>query len=455
MQRTNLNPEQKDYEEKANRILKQLSQKLAKSISEFSLLLHSCPLKATGRNMPISTDGKYILYNPAYILEHYKTEGAQRLVYELMHVCLHLLFGHPEESRKYKHHDVLWNLQDQMVHTIAHGIMAGASTDWMNSQLTSLVSDYYHMVNQKKDGLSVDTKQKKNALAELKQEDFSSDNHTLWLKQADGSQNTISIVIDGSGCTSEQIQEIKQFVQKLANCFNQNLREEFGNSVGQTEMKCEALADSYDWRDMVQKVLQPKVLWREQEQIFDRALYTYGLELYEDIPLIEPCEIEEEKASLGGIVIAIDTSGSCSGDIAGQFLAGIELVLLEIQPFMEPEQDIVLLQCDTQIQSEEYYRPKDVKKGMFEEKILRGFGGTSFEPVFRYVNEKNEREYSGKNRVFDTLIYFTDGMGDFGEFSEMEVDAKVIFVIPKEADLEIESLALPEYIEVIQMEGSK
>lgn len=442
MQCENLNPEQIDYDEKARRILKQISQKLAKSISEFSLLFHACPLKKTKRKIPISTDGKYIFYNPNNVLEQYKTEGTQRLVYELMHVLLHLLFGHPEESRKYRHHDVLWSLQDRMVHTIAHGIMVGSSMELMRSQLNPVLTEYYHRINHKTGEVTADTKCN----------EFSSDNHTLWLKQASTPENSIGIVIDSSGCTREQMQDIEQFVQKLMSHFNQKLREKYGVSAGQTKMEYEALYDSYDWRDMLGKLLRPKVLWREQEQIFDHALYTYGFDLYEDTPLIEPCEVEEEKIFLGGIAIAMDTSGSCGGDTAGRFLAGVEQVLLEIRSFMELEQEIVLLQCDTQIQSEEYYRPRDVQKGMFAEKTLRGFGGTSFEPVFRYVNEKNERKYSGKSRVFDTLIYFTDGMGDFGDFSEIEVDAKVIFVMPKDGEVLAENLNLPEYIDVIQME---
>jgi predicted metal-dependent peptidase len=55
--------------------------------------------------------------------------------------------------------------------------------------------------------------------------------------------------------------------------------------------------------------------------------------------------------------------------------------------------DIKILQCDTQIRSEEDY------KGKFEMKVV-GRGGTDFDPVL---------EYYERHKEFTSLIYFTDG----------------------------------------------
>lgn len=464
IQKEKLNPEQMDYEEKSNRIIKQLLHKMGKSIPEFSMLIHSHPLKTTKRKISISTDGKYIIYNPGYVMEQHRTEGLPKLVYELMHVLLHLLFKHPEASSKYKHREILWSLQDKMVHAIVKGMMLGTSTEWIISQITPVASDYYHEMNKNVEPLQSNTLESYNARnnfakSHISKIDYSrsecySDDHSLWLRENTNSQNSITFIIDNNNCSEEQIQEIKQFVQNIVKCFNQSLRHEYGFAAGQAEREFDAVSDRYDWCDVVQNILQQRIVWHEQETIFDRALYTYGFDLYEDIPLIEPCETEEEKIALGGIAIAMDTSGSCGGEMASHFLAGVEQILLEIRQFMSPEQEIVLLQCDSQIQAEELYMRRDVKKGMFSQKTLKGFGGTSFVPVFRYVNERNERNYFEKNKIFDTLIYFTDGEGDFGEFSDMEVDARVIFVIPKTEDFIEDGLNLPEYIEVIHMEES-
>ena len=52
---------------------------------------------------------------------------------------------------------------------------------------------------------------------------------------------------------------------------------------------------------------------------FDYSFYTYGLQLYEKMPLIEPLEYKEIKA-IKEFVIAIDTSGSTSGELVQTFL---------------------------------------------------------------------------------------------------------------------------------------
>lgn len=95
-------------------------------------------------------------------------------------------------------------------------------------------------------------------------------------------------------------------------------------------------------------------------------------------------------------VLAIDTSGSTSRDLPR--FAG-ELMNL-LNSFGQYELKVIC--CDARVQSVETYTPDtpfDWKKIKF-----KGGGGTSFTPVFDYVNEN----------LPDTeiLMYFTDGFGD-------------------------------------------
>ena len=55
------------------------------------------------------------------------------------------------------------------------------------------------------------------------------------------------------------------------------------------------------------------------DEEFDYVYYTYGLRLYENMPLIEPLEYKEVKR-IREFVIAVDTSGSTSGDLVQKFL---------------------------------------------------------------------------------------------------------------------------------------
>lgn len=53
---------------------------------------------------------------------------------------------------------------------------------------------------------------------------------------------------------------------------------------------------------------------RLSDEEFDNNYYTYGLDFYGNMPLIEPLEYSERKL-IREFVIAIDTSGSVRGDV--------------------------------------------------------------------------------------------------------------------------------------------
>ena len=53
---------------------------------------------------------------------------------------------------------------------------------------------------------------------------------------------------------------------------------------------------------------------------FDYIPYLYGLARYGNLPLVEPLEYTET-SKVEELVIAIDTSGSCSAGTVQQFLA--------------------------------------------------------------------------------------------------------------------------------------
>ena len=89
------------------------------------------------------------------------------------------------------------------------------------------------------------------------------------------------------------------------------------------------------------------------------------------------------------ILVAIDTSGSVSMPEYQEFFGQIKTLM--------PLADFHVLECDAAIQHEYNFNgiiPQD----------LHGGGGTSFEPVIQY--------YLNNKKLYDTLIYFTDGYCD-------------------------------------------
>lgn len=97
-------------------------------------------------------------------------------------------------------------------------------------------------------------------------------------------------------------------------------------------------------------------------------------------------------------MVAIDTSGSTASDLKAFFseLCGI---LGSFGGYT-----ITMLQCDYVIQSVRTFSSDDGPLPPDIEWKARGFGGTSFVPVFRYVESHQDLEPS-------LLVFFTDGYG--------------------------------------------
>lgn len=73
---------------------------------------------------------------------------------------------------------------------------------------------------------------------------------------------------------------------------------------------------------------------KTNEDEFDYIFYTYGLQLYQNIPLIEPLEYKETKA-IKEFIIAIDTSGSTSGEIVQNFVQKTYNILKSTESFFQ------------------------------------------------------------------------------------------------------------------------
>ena len=98
-------------------------------------------------------------------------------------------------------------------------------------------------------------------------------------------------------------------------------------------------------------------------------------------------------------VLAVDTSGS-TGDGLTRFAGELANLLDTFGNY-----ELKVICCDSKIQSVETF--SDVAPFGGKKFTFCGGGGTSFKPVFEYVEKECEQP--------DLLIYFTDGCGDFPE----------------------------------------
>lgn len=171
---------------------------------------------------------------------------------------------------------------------------------------------------------------------------------------------------------------------------------------------------------------------REEQQVdpesIDYIPYYYGLQRYGNLPLIAPLEYQEI-AKVREMVIAIDTSGSCSEATVQQFLAETRRILTEQANFFK-RMNVCFVQCDSMVQDVQWIQSVE-DWNRYEENIsILGRGGTNFRPVFDLI-AKMQKE--GKLRYLRGLLYFTDGDGLYPKVSP---SYEVAFVSSDERILE-------------------
>ncbi|MBR3182028.1 MAG: hypothetical protein IKF56_05255 [Eggerthellaceae bacterium] len=178
----------------------------------------------------------------------------------------------------------------------------------------------------------------------------------------------------------------------------------------------------YDYADFLRRFTMLSEEMKINDDEYDYIFYTYGLDLYGNMPLVEPLEYKETQR-IRDFVIAIDTSESCSGDLVKRFIEHTFSIMKKSEDFAHAV-NIHVIQCDAKVQADTKITDlRDVDTFM-EGFYVRGMGGTDFRPVFSYVNDLRKR---GELTDMKGLVYFTDGLGQFPEAAP-DYDAAFVFM---------------------------
>ena len=168
--------------------------------------------------------------------------------------------------------------------------------------------------------------------------------------------------------------------------------------------------EKHDYSSFLKKFAVLGETMKVNEDEFDYIYYSYGLEHYENMPLIEPLEYKEVKR-IKEFVIAIDTSGSVIGEEVQMFLQKTYNILMQEDSYFSIV-NIHIIQCDAEIQEDVVIHNRDEFEAYLKSMKILGLGGTDFRPVFHRVNQMIEEK---QFRNLKGLIYFTDGYGTFPE----------------------------------------
>ena len=350
-------------------------------------------------------DGSTLYYDPAHLLLQYQTAPhyAARLY---LHTLLHCIFYHGRTTDKMNR--AYWDLATDIA--VEHTIVD------MGLHLTELPSDdllqnRLALLRKQAGGLTAEKLYRHFRIEEPSEKAVQEwhrlchyDEHIYWdrreeleLSQAEWRR------------ISERIKaDLKSFSRDRNNAesIEQNLKE--------------ATRERYDYTDFLRKFMVMGETVQVNDDEFDYIYYTYGLQTYGNLPLVEPLEYKDSN-KIRDFVIALDTSASCRGEIVQAFLQKTYNILQNGENFFT-KINVHILQCDSEVRQDTKITGREDFDDFLAHGKLTGFGSTDFRPVFDYVEKLREKQ------EFDNLkglLYFTDG---YGIYPERMPDYDVAFV---------------------------
>lgn len=358
------------------------------------------------------TDGVRIFWNPDEVCRFFE-ESTAKLARRYLHLLLHGLYLHP--LREEKGEEELWWLACDLmteyridridVPGFLRPVPAERSRSYRKireagADLTEQgVAEWLLHLN-------------KEQIRELEQT-FRWDDHSCWRKDDEPEHHMERI--------SERVEELKLCTEAVhrwrtvwmqASVQRQEHKRQVGGSAGGQSQMIRLKEDrQYDYREFLRKY----AVWGETLSLdtdsFDYLPYDYSRRMYENLLLLEPLEYKEVRR-LREFVIAIDTSGSCSGKVVRQFLSETWEIFRERENFFE-HMNIHILQCDYVIQEHVRITCQEEWQEYVDHVEVKGHGDTDFTPVFRLV-DKMIREKELTN--LKGLLYFTDGDGIYPDW---------------------------------------
>lgn len=384
----------------------------------------------TPASLPFATDGQRLYYDPRHVLLRYKEEKEQS-VRDYLHLVFHCVFRH-----MYIHtlvDQALWDLScDIAVEEVINGLLLPSTAAKRQEQQQTELDRLYQTVNPlTAEKLYRHFQDHPPRDPENLRRLFWGDDHTPWYlppkatasvggnsgkdKNAPPNEGTSGL----SAAMEQAWKDISARMQMDLETFSKLQ----GDRAGALTQNLQAVnRETYDYTAFLKKFAVRGEVMRLDPDEFDYVYYTYGLKLYQNMPLIEPLEYREVKR-IREFVIAIDTSGSTSGELVQKFVQKTYNVLKSTESFFS-KINLHILQCDADIQEDVKITSQEEFDAYLKTMTIKGLGGTDFRPVFAYVDElRRGKEFQN----LKGLIYFTDGYGDFPE-KKPDYDAAFVFV---------------------------
>ena len=406
----------------SDKILKNACSAILVNMRFLDSALFRLKFKASG--ISLATDGRFLYYNSQTLMNTYAKEP-NAVNRDLLHVLLHCVFRHlfvgSGVDKRY------WSLAcDMAVEDILCGLDLAALETGSAAQIAKALAPFkkkiYPFTAEKIYRHLFDNTSLKQV--QRLEEIFYADDHTLWYfsaeeASADKSDDGAAVSAPQKEALKKAWDDISRHVQLDLDTFSKKIGKRSGDLLFQLQ---NVNREKYDYGEFLKKFSVMGESIKVNDDEFDYVYYTYGLSLYENMPLIEPLEYKEEKR-IKEFVIAIDTSGSVAGSLVHKFLQKTWDILKNGENFFT-KINMYIIQCDAKLQDIARITCQEDFDAYMKDLKIKGAGGTDFRPVFAYVNNL-VRE--GEFLRLKGLIYFTDGYGTFPE-KKPDYDAAFVFL---------------------------
>ncbi len=439
----------------------------------------------TDSQTTFATDGFCFYYNFIHVLKSYKIQK-ELLMRDYLHTVFHCIFHHPfigsmvdsfawnlacdiaveaalteldlpELScmRCTKQQEILSDLKEYVPVLTAEKLYRHFRDSEMPPEEMETLRSYfladeheiwYHLSTPSSESNSSENKADQDSSSETQDLQKDSDNASVGEdlssktdSSRSGSNGSDEQEEDAAPSPSNSKEEQEKLWQEISSRIQtdlETLSRQYGEKTGTLLQGIkECTREKIDYSEFLRKFAVLGEEMRINDDEFDYIYYTYGLELYKTIPLIEPLEYKEVK-KIKEFVIALDTSASVKGDLIQSFLQKTYEILTQEDIFFENIK-LHLLQCDTSIQDISVIQNQEdlklylIKLEQNNNLFVHGFGGTDFRPVFSYVQDLRNK---GELNNLQGLLYFTDGDGIYPETTP---DYHTAFLFTEEADASV------------------
>ena len=293
----------------------------------------------TGATQTFGSDGFHLYYHPDFLIRMYK-RGKIAVNRGLLHTILHCLLGHLDKAAG----------KDERLWDIACDVVVEQILDEMPLRCLRIPPNA----------------EKKNWYYRLKQEFsvFTAERVYRYLQETTLTERTWQqlmaafLVDDHQFWYQEQEPRAQQTRQQRWEDIRNRMQTEMETFGREADDHSESLREAvrvrnrrrYDYRSFLKRFAVLKEEVQVDPDSFDTIFYTYGMQLYGNMPLIEPNETREVR-KIEDFVIVIDTSMSCKGELVQRFLEETYDILSQEESFFR-KINLHIIQCDERVQED-------------------------------------------------------------------------------------------------------